>query len=402
MSGPVNNPFSSRKRAMAFNNQIAPGTPIALTSADCIDVSSCNYAPRSRTSEDPRYTGSIHRPGDQLTGVSWDVTFEWLIHGFGGALPVANAFLPGRILQAWSFTEQRLATAVGPEGYTTGTTTAATLGSLASATANAYKGMAANFDSIGVSPAGLAMIQDYTSGKVATLARTRTMAATGNYTIPAQLAYTLSASEPANPSSITIWDGDNGGSGRRMNFRDMRPTAATIELVTSSRDGGSSFCKLTGTFSGDLDSETEEAPPTVSTAVAIPPFLNGQQDVANAQLGGSSIKIDLGIQSGYPPNPNQVSGSDPGLVTATKRKVSIDLNAVRQSVIDFNALALAQTAAPIQALWGLNPAGNYMGLMIDAARFDYRTPNEGQDFIATSGDAWIDGTDRAISLAFLA
>lgn len=401
MSGPVNNPFSSRKRAMAFNNQSAPGTPVTLTSADCVDVSSCSYAPRSRTSEDPRYTGTIDRPGDQMVGVSWDVTFEWLIHGFSGAVPAANAFLPGRILQAWGFTENRLATAIGPEALSIGTTTGATLGTTAAGTANLYKGYAINLASIGATPAGLAMIQAYTAGKVATFARTRAVP-TGNYTIPAQLAYTLATTEPDNPSSITVWDGDNGGSGRRMNFVDMRPTAASIELVTSSRDGGASFCKISGTFSGDLGSEVAEAAPVVSTSIAIPPFLNGQQDIAQVQLGGSSISIDLGIGSGYPPNPNQISGSDPGLVTARKKTVSMNLNAVRQSVIDFNALALAQTSFPLQALWGLNPAGNYMGLMVDSMRFDYRTPAEGQDFLTTSGNAWIDGVDRAIALTFLA
>ena len=400
MSGPVNNPFSSRKKALAFNIQTAPGTPIVLTSADAIDVGNCSYSPKSRTSEDPRYTGTVHRPGDILAGVSWDVTFEWLIHGFSGALPAADAFLPGRVLKAVGFTEQRLAAAVGPEAYSSGTTTAATLGASASSTANFYKGMAVNFAPIGAAPLGLAMIRDYTTGKVATLARTRTLAGTGNYTIPPQLAYTLSTTEPANPASITVWEGDNGGSGRRMNFVDMRPTAFTIEMVTSSRDNSGSYCKITATFSGDLGSEAVEAPPAFSNNIAIPPFLNGQQDIANTQLGGASVTIDLGIGSGYPPNPNQSGGFDPGLVTVTKRKVSYTLNMVRQSVIDFNALAAAQAQWPSQFLWGL-ATGNYMGLMIDQQRFDYRTPAEGQDFITTTGDAWIDGVDRAIALAFI-
>ena len=400
MPGPVNNPFSARKKAMAFNNQVAPGTPIALTSADCIDVANCTYAPQPRTAEDQRYTGTIHKPGDILLGASWDVTFEWIIHGYSGALPAAGAFLPGRILQAWGFTEQRLATAVGPEAYTAGTTTGATLGTTAVATLDFYKGMAINFATIGAAPLGLAMIRAYSAAKAAVLARTRTMAATGNYTIPAQLAYTLSATEQANPASITIWEGDNGGNGHRLNFTDMRPTAATIELVTSSRDGGSDYCKITGTFSGTLTSEADEACPTVALTIATPPFLNGQQDIANVQIGGSSVKIDLGIQSAYPPNPNQLDGSDPGLVVGTKRTVSYELNKVRRAVVDFNALASAQAQHPAQMLWGL-ATGNYIGVMIDQQRFNYRSTAEGQDFITTSGDAWIDGVDRAISIAFI-
>jgi hypothetical protein len=362
-------------------------------------VANCSYSPRSRTSEDPRYTGTIHRPGAIINGASWDVQFEWLIHGFSGALPAANAFIAGRVLQAVGFTEQRLATAVGPEALTAGSANGATLGTAAVATASFYKGMAINLASIAAAPTGLAMIKDYTAGKVATFARSRATP-TGNYTIPAQIAYTLSATEPANPASITIWEGDNGGSGRRMNFVDMRPTAFTIELVTSSRDGGDAYCKITATFSGDLGSEAVEAAPTVSNSIAIPPFLNGQQDIANVQLGGSSVTIDLGIGSAYPPNPNQAAGSDPGLVVSTKRKVSYNLNVVRQSVIDFNALAAAQTSHPSQFIWGL-ATGNYMGVMIDAQRFDYRSNSEGADFLQDSGSAEIDGVDRAIALTFI-
>jgi hypothetical protein len=395
MAGPVNAPLVSRKKAMAFANQVSAGTAIVLTSADCIDVSNVSFTPNAQTTTDPRYSGTIHRPGDQLIGVSYDITFEWLIHGYVGALPAANAFLPGRILTAWGFTETRVATAIGPESYTVGTTTGATLGTTAVGTTDLYKGQAINFATVGAAPVGLAMIRSYTSGKAATLARNRTMAATGNYTIPTQLAYTLAVAQPAAGASITLWE-----DGHRMNFRDMRPTAARIELVTASRDGGEAYCKLTGTFSGTLYSEADEATPVVPISTPIPPFRDGQQDIALQQLGGSSITLDLGLRSAYPPNPNQLDGSDPGVMVESKRTVSLSLNKVQRSVIDFNTLAQAQAAHPLQAIWGLS-TGNYMGLMVDNMRFNYRSSNEGQDFITTDGDAWIDGVDKAISLAFI-
>jgi hypothetical protein len=395
MAGPVNTPLVSRKKAMAFANQITPGTAIALTSADCIDVSNVSFTPNAQTTTDPRYSGTIHRPGDQLIGVSYDITFEWLIHGYVGAIPAANAFLPGRILTAWGFTETRVATAIGPEAYTVGTTSGATLGATAVGTTDLYKGQAINFATVGAAPLGLGMIRSYTSGKAATLARLRTMAATGNYTIPTQLAYTLAVAQPVAGASITLWE-----DGHRMNFRDMRPTAARIEVVTASRDGGEAYCKLTGTFSGTLYSQADEATPTVSISTPIPPFRDGQQDVALTQLGGSTMTIDLGLRSAYPPNPNQLDGSDPGVMVESKRTVSLSLNKVQRSVIDFDVLAQAQAAHPIQAIWGLG-TGNYMGLMVDGVRFNYRSSNEGQDFITTDGDAWIDGVDKAIALTFI-
>lgn len=395
MAGPVNSPLISRKKAMAFANQVTPGTAIALTSADCIDVASVSYTPNAQTTQDPRYSGTIHRPGDQLRGVSYDVTFEWLIHGFSGALPLANAFLPGRLLIAMGFTETRIATAIGPEAYSAGTTTGATLGTLAVGTAGLYKGLAANFVPVGAAPAGLAMIREYTAGKVATLARDRAMAATGNYTIPTQLSYLLSSVAPVAGASITIWE-----DGHRMNFRDMVPTSARIELVTASREGGDNFCKISATFSGTLYSEADEAAPVVPITIPIPSFRDGQHDVALKQIGGSSVTIDLGLRSAYPPNPNQLDGSDPGVLVETRRTVSYELNKTQRSVIDFNALALAQSNHPFQAFWGLG-TGNYMGVMIDNQRFNYRQSAEGQDFITTSGDAWVDGVDKAIALSFI-
>jgi hypothetical protein len=239
------------------------------------------------------------------------------------------------------------------------------------------------------------MVRSYSAAKAAILARDRTMAATGNYTIPTQLAYTLAVAQPVAGASITIWE-----DGHRMNFRDMRPTAARIEIVTASRAGGEAFCKLVGTFSGTLYSEADEATPVVSVATPIPPFRNGEQDIALKQLGGSSIAVDLGLRSAYPPNPNQLDGSDPGVMVESKRTVSLSLNKVARSVIDFNALALAQDNHPLQVLWGLS-TGNYMGLMVDNMRFNYRSSNEGQDFITTDGDAWVDGVDKSIALTFV-
>ena len=395
MPGPVNTPLISRRKAMAYANQVTPGTAIALTSADCIDVSSVSFTPNSQTTQDPRYSGTIHRPGDQLRGVNYDVTFEWLIHGYSGAIPAAGAFLPGRVLIGLGFTEQRIATAIGPEAYTAGGTTGLTLGTTAVGTAGLYKGAAISLTGIGAAPLGLAMIRDYTAGKIATLARDRALAATGSYSIPPQLAYVLSSVAPVAGASITLWE-----DGHRMNFRDMVPTSGRIELVTASREGGDNFCKISATFSGTLYSEADEACPTVPITIPIPSFRDGQHDVALKQIGGSSVTIDLGVRSAYPPNPNQLDGSDPGVLVETRRTVSYELNKVQRSVVDFNALALAQTNHPFQALWGLS-SGNYMGVLIDNQRFNYRSSAEGQDFITTSGDAWIDGVDKAIALTFI-
>lgn len=395
MPPPIHTPSISRKKALAVANQVTAGTAVAITSADCLDVSQCSYQPNSITAQDPRYTGTIHRNGPAVLGATYDVTFEWPIHGHGmaAAIPAADAFIIGRILKQWGFTENRFAAAIGPEAFTVPTNTGATLGTLAAATLQLYKGLVANLVPIGVAPGGFAMISNYTAGKVATFARDRALTA-GNYTIPIQLAYTLGSTMPDAGMSMTYWE-----DGHRLNFVDMRPTAATITLNTASRDNNDAIGIISGTFSGTLLSEANEAAPVVTPSIALPPFRGGQQDIANVQLGGSSVTLDLGLRSAFPPNPNQADGSNPGMTVESQRTVSYELNKVARTVIDFNALANAQTPYPSQFLYGLG-TGNYFGMMIDAQRFDFRASQEGSDFITTSGSAYIDGVDKAIALTF--
>lgn len=403
MSGPVNVPFSPTKRAIAIAIQSAAGTLATMTSADLLDAT-FSYKVNARTAEDPRYTGTIHKSGKIFIGATYDLTLEWFMHGWGsGTIPALDAFIPGRLLRSLGFSEVRVASAIGPEAFSSGTTTGLTLGTTAVGTSQLYKGYAVNVDAIAAAPGGLAMIQNYTSGKVATLARTRSGApATGNYTIPIQMVYPYSATEPEFPTSFAVWNGDNSGSGHRLNFRDMRPSGqARIDLFTASREGGDgTFSKISATFTGTLDSEADEACPAVSTPIALPPFLNGQFDVANTQLGGASMAIDFNPQSAFPPNPNQLDGSDPGFMSSTERMANYSLNKVRRSVIDFRSLANAQSSHPTQALFGLS-SGNYIGLMVDAQRFNVPDDSENGAYMATNGEAWIDGSDKAVSLAFI-
>lgn len=398
MPGPVFDTGVARKRALAFNNQVSAGTAVSLSTADLFDVANISVTPNPQTTTDPRYTGSVDRPGDQLIGVSHEISFEWNIHGPGsGTLPTAGAWIPGRLLTALGFTENVVATAIGPEAFTSGTTTGLTLGAAAVGTADLYTGYAINVSAIAAAPAGLAMIQAYTSGKAATLARTRAGApATGNYTIPQQLAYTFAAAKPAAGASVTVWDDP----GQRRNFKDWRPTSARIELVTAARDGGQNYCRITVSGTCTLVSEANEAVPTLTGLIPIPPFRGGQQDIANLQLGGSSVTIDLGLRSAGPPNPNQDDGSDPALIVESVRTVSYELNEHARTTVDWNAIAAAQAQHPSQFIYGLG-SGNYVGVMIAGQRFNYRTTNEGGDFLGNTGDAWIDGVNRAIALTFI-
>lgn len=383
--------------ALAIKAQSAPGTYASPTTSDLIGCANLSWRPNAITAENPEYLGTIHRPGQIVLGATYDVTYDLMLRGPGGASPpAADAFIFGRVLRSLGFTENILSAAipVAAEAGSAGTTTGLTLGAGAAATADLYNGLAIHLAANGAMPTSLTMIRDYTAAKVATFAEIFGGALSGNYQIPKQIAYTLAASGTPPVLSKSLWQG-----GRRYNFVDMSPSSATLTLPTSSRDGGSDFSRLSVTFSGDLNSYIDEAAPAIVPGIAIPPFKGGKLHIAGLSMGGSSLSIDLGPRVGFPPNPNKASGSDPSQLVETRRTLSMTLNQVAKSYSDLIALAQAQSVNPIQALYGL-ATGNYMGFVATDARFNFPESQAGGDFFQTVGEAYVDGADKTISLTF--
>lgn len=384
--------------ALAIVAQSEPGTYGAPTSADATPVANLSWSPTPITSESPEYTGTIHRAGAIVLGASYDVTFDILLRGPGGASPpAADAFILGRVLRSLGFTENILSAAIpaAPEALGAGSTaTMAVLGTGAAATAELYKALALHLAGEGAAPAGLTMIRSYNTDKEAGLAETLDDAPTGNYQIPMQLAYTLSSSGVPPVLSFSLWQGS-----RRYNFVDMAPSSARLILPTTSRDGGADYPRLSLTYSGDLHSDVAEAAPTVTPTLAIPPFKGGKLHIAGVPMGGSSISLDLGLRVGFPPNPNKVNGSDPAQLVETRRTLSFDLNQVAKSYLDFLALAQAQANHPVQALYGLG-SGNFIGFVATDARFNFPTVQAGGEFFTTTGEAYVDSAEKSIGLVF--
>ncbi|MEA3044576.1 MAG: hypothetical protein QOH47_2414 [Sphingomonadales bacterium] len=383
--------------ALAIKAQSAPATYASPTSADAIPVANLSWRPNAIQTDNPEYTGTIHRNGPIVLGATYDVTFDILLRGPGGAAPpAADAFIPGRVLRALGFTENILSSAIpaAPEALGGGsTTTVATLGATAVGTLDLYKGLALLLASEGAAPTGFVMIRSYSAAKAAGLAQTLAGAPTGNYQIPKQLAYTLASTGTPPVLSLALWQGS-----RRYNFVDMAPSSARLMFPTSA-PGNSDYPKLSVTFTGDAYSNLAEAAPVVSSTLAIPPFKGGKLHIAGLAMGGSSISLDLGIKAGFPPNPNKTNGFDPAQLTETRRSLQLSLNQQAPSYFDFLAAAAAQTSYPIQALYGL-AAGNYVGFVATDARFNFPETQAGGDFFTTQGDAYVDGAEKTIGLVF--
>lgn len=377
----------------------SPGTAWANPgSADAIPVANLSWRPTPIQSENPEYTGSIHRVGPIVMGASYDVTFDMLLVGPGGsAPPAADAFLRGRVLRSLGFTENVVSAAIPVAAEALGggsTEDMAVLGTGAAATLDLYKALLLHLFGVGAAPAGFSMIRSYSAAKEAGLAETLDDPPTGNYQIPQQLAYTLAGTGTPPVLDLALWQGS-----RRYNFADMVPTSARLVLPTSSRDGGSDYPRLSLTYSGDLHSDVAEQAPVVPPSAAVPPFKGGKLHVAGKSMGGSSISLDLGLRSAFPPNPNMTSGSEPPVLVETRRTLQLDLNKAAKAYLDLEALAAAQARHPIQALYGFG-TGNYIGFVATDARFNFPETNAGGEFFTTSGEAYVDGAEKTIGLVF--
>jgi hypothetical protein len=332
-----------------------------------------------------------------VLGATYDVTFEILLRGPGGsAPPAADAFIAGRVLRAIGFTENVVSAAIPVAAEALGagsTTTTAVLGATAAATADLYKGLALRLASDPAAPLDLTMIRAYSSAKTATLPETRSGAPTGNYQIPRQIAYTLSATGTPPVLSFALWQGSS-----RYNFVDMAPSSARIIFPTSSRDSND-YARLQVTFSGNLHSDLAEAAPTVTSTLAIPPFKGGKLYVAGLPVGGSSVTVDLGLRVGFPPNPNMASGNDPAQLVETRRTLTLELNKLAKSYLDILALATGQGNYSVEIVYGL-AAGNYIGFIATDGRFNFPATQAGGDFFTTSGNFYVDGADKTLSLTF--
>jgi hypothetical protein len=375
--------------------EVTTGTFLAPnTTTDLLQVADLKPVINGITQQINEYTGSIHAPGPVVLGKTFEVSFKLYLRGPGTSTPpAADTWVPGRVFRAAGFSEviQAAAIPAAPEALTAGTTTGFTAGITAAATNDLYRGLMVFLSAIGAGSLGASMIQAYSAAKVAALPETLLSPITGTYQLPKQLAYQLSASSLVPTLSLSCWYGH-----RRFDGVGMAVSSFKMVFPTASRTL-TELPYLEVTLSGDLAGDYDDTAPIVTPGLGIPPFRGGDLWAGNVQLGGSNLTIDFKAQVAYPPNPNKPSGNDPAQMARTERTASLTLNQVLKATVDFIAIADAQSFQSIFAHYG-TLTGNMFGLIVPQCRFNYRSPQAQGDFIETTGDAYIDGADRAISL----
>lgn len=376
--------------------------PVADTftdpSANKMPVSQCRLSIEGVTISNDEYTGSPIRNADDISGKKCTLSYNIKLRPpGGGAVPAANAYLPGLILQGAKFTEVRTSTAipVAAEAGTSGTTNALTLGAGATATADLYKAMAISLVGMGASyKSRMTAIRAYSVGKVATVMETFGGAISGNYQIVPQLGYMRDVSS-ADPILLSqkVWLG-----GVRFDLMNCRVSGLQIVVPTSTKDQAA-YPELQVTLTADIYGTADEATPAVTPLGAVPLYKDGKGIYANKAIGLSTFTVDLGLGVEYPPNPNKVDGVDAAELVSGTSRLSMTRQMYLKATLDSLALADAQTYQPFFAQWG-SAAGAMVQVVVPDGRPNYANPDTGGNMIMESGDLMIDALSRSVAINF--
>lgn len=343
------------------------------------------------------YTGSPFKNADAVAGKKVTLSYNVKLRPPGGTIPAANAFLLGRILQAAKFTEVRTTAAIpaAAEAVTAGTTSSATLGAGAAATADIYKSMGIQLVGMGTSyKERMSAIRSYTAAKVASFVETFASSVTGNYQIPPQLSYLrdISASDPIMLSHQVWIDG------HRFDLMNARISSLQIVVPTSTKDQAA-YPELSVSYDVTISAHSAQATPSVPFGGVVPTYKDGDGWLANTRVGLSSFTLDLGIQIENPPNPNRPDGTDVAEIIGGTAQVQMVRQKYLPSVIDTLALADAQTNHAFFAQWG-NGAASMVQIVVPDGRLDYQSPDLGGGMVMENGNLLIDALSRGIAINF--
>jgi hypothetical protein len=391
--------LKSNNVALAFTKQTERDTynePNGTTDL-LTGVSNCRPQVQGITVPDDSYTGSPFRNADAIAGKKVTLTFEVQLKP-PSALPDANAFVLGRLLQAAKFTEVRLATAIAAEAVagSGNTTTVAALGTTASTSDDAFNGYPLILSDNGADyKAQLTMIREYTgTGKLAELMETLSGAPAANYAVPAFIGYVsdFTANDPP------VLSGKMWISGYLVELVNCGVTGLRLLLPTSTKDQAQRP-KLEFTLDATIQATSDSAVPTISAVGAIPLFKDADCWFSKQKVGTRDITVNFGLQADFPPNANQPDGTDAPEIAGGSITASVQMQKYLKATLDTLGLADAQAYHPLFCQWG-NGAWNTVQLAARYCRVNYPNLDLSGGTVMEQIDLLVDVIDRNVCLVF--
>ena len=381
----------SRNGLLMVKIESVSGTFAALSaSTDAVLVRNCTATPRPNNVADDSYTSSLDARADLIGGMSVDLSFNFFLKGSGVA---GTAPEWGKILRACGWAETLTATAVpaAPEAVTGGTVTSATLGTTAVATAQLYRGMPIQFTGTPASSNGVALITDYTGGKVATIGDTKSaaIAMTNNYQILPNVRYApASINIPSLSAELNI-------DGVRYQFSGLR---GNFSMAWSAQGGVDIQVQMQGMYIGTSDL----AIPTAVFDATRP----GSWRASNFWLNRlpvalSGLNFNCNNQVVLADNPNNLEGFDPPEIISRKLGGSIIPQLVSRATRDLMSDFRNRIARPIAATLLGGPAataGNRAGFVIPSAAFSNVSLTDQNGIATETAEFQCDGQDSGAFL----
>lgn len=322
-------------------------------------------------------TPSLDSRAPIVGGLKVSLTFDVYAKGSGTADAAPDY---GHLFKACGW-EEVLTTATIPVSLpqllAAGTTTTATLGAAASATAQAYRGMPINLYRSSASLPDLSFIANYTAGKVATLTGlySPTLGTTVEYLIPKNVLYKPTSTQ-ASIGSLTMYAYMDG-----LLFKILGARGTFTFTVTAGGVGKFSFT-FTGVFSGKSDAAVPDVSANVDSTR--PPVWrnpgqlthrHGEFSIDRGRYPVRQLSFDNGTPPAYVDNPNNAEGFDPAVIVRRQMRGGIDPLATTVAARDMMTTLRNGTTHLFHARWG-DTVGNRVAITIPTGQQIQNNPGD--------------------------
>lgn len=339
--------------------------------------------------ENPEINGALDMAAGIVGGIRPAVTLSLPLRGSGIA---ATAPEWGRLMRCCSYTETQTAAAIGvPTAATAGTTTTVTLGTPFAATANLYRGMPLALTG---DQARTSLIQDYTSGKVASLIETLAAGATVSTMtqVPINWLYAPTSDESLW-KTCTIYLFQDGIRHKLVGC------SGTWSVEMKAGGAGRLVFEMRGILSAGFEAVAFPTAWAAGLSRPTPPiWVNGRSQLGRALARTDSFKFSAGVSLTDPENPEAPQGFD--MPIPNMRQSTAELSPFATTALSPTRFSNFQAgvSVPYGAILG-SGVGNRLGVMLPNARvtrFDSSDRNRlGVDNVTLQ----VDGADLGATLA---
>lgn len=337
----------------------------------------------------PEYNGSIDRTARQVGGLRPRLRIRMPLRGSGTA---GTAPEWGKMLQACTFSETTTAAAVGaPTAATAGTTTTVTAQAPFAATSQLYRGMPLI---IAGDQSGTTVITDYTSGRVITVADTRTaMTTSTTLQVPINVIYRPTSDESVYKSNTIYMYAD----GLLWTFIGSVGNAS-LQLEA----GGLGY--FTFEFRAQYGAKSATSLPAAAATAAntriavVPPrWVSGLSQFNRRSSQVKTLQLNTGVSVILPDDPEATEGYGAAVPVERAMGGSIDPYMHTTYAAGLMTNFKAGTAMPLAAIVG-STAGNRFAVCVPSAKATAFDPGN-REGLATHGVSFdCDGADAGFSI----